>query len=244
MRIILSTSTQEAVATVVTHILDKISSHPSSVIGLATGRTMEPVYDLWVKTAIEQKLDLDKCFFFMLDEYLGISQDHPSSFKSYIDKRLIQPLGLHYDQFAFPPVQLVKEGRAGEHYEELIQQASGIDLQLLGLGVNGHIGFNEPGTSFESTVHVVRLKEETRQDNARFFDSIEEVPNFAITMGIKDILRAKKILLIASGQNKAMAIKEMLEGKIREEVPCTILQNHPDVVVVLDKAAASLIKHD
>ena len=118
------------------------------------------------------------------------------------------------------------------------------DLQLLGIGSNGHIGFNEPGTSFDSTVHVIRLKEETRQDNARFFNTIDEVPHFAITMGIKDILRAKKILLVASGKNKAMAIKEMLEGKIREDVPCTILQNHPDVVVVLDKEAASLIKHD
>ena len=119
-----------------------------------------------------------------------------------------------------------------------------LDIQLLGVGSNGHIGFNEPGTSFDSTVHVVRLKEETRQDNARFFKSIVEVPNFAITMGIQDIMRAKQVLLIASGKNKAVAIKEMLEGKIREDVPCTILQKHHDVIVVLDKEAASLIKHD
>jgi glucosamine-6-phosphate deaminase len=118
------------------------------------------------------------------------------------------------------------------------------DLQLLGIGSNGHIGFNEPGTSFDSTVHVIRLKETTRKDNARFFDSLDEVPHFAITMGIKDIMRAKKVLLVASGLNKAQAIKDMLEGEVHEDVPCTILQKHPDVVVVLDKEAASSLKND
>ena len=131
---------------------------------------------------------------------------------------------------------------AAEYEAMLVQNP--LDIQLLGVGSNGHIGFNEPGTSFDSTVHVVRLKEETRQDNARFFKSIDEVPNFAITMGIQDIMRAKQVLLIAYGKNKAVAIKEMLEGKIREDVPCTILQKHHDVIVVLDKEAASLIKHD
>jgi glucosamine-6-phosphate deaminase len=240
MRIILSTSTQEAVATVVTHILDKISSHPSSVIGLATGRTMEPVYDLWVKTAIEQKLDLDKCFFFMLDEYLGISQDHPSSFKSYIDKRLIQPLGLHYDQFAFPPVQLVKEGRAGEHYEELIQQASGIDLQLLGLGVNGHIGFNEPGSEKASRTRVVELTHETRQANQSHFGA-GTMPTQALSMGIGSIMEARELVMLATGKSKADAIKYLVNHHDDDSCPATYLKSHPHFTLVLDPEAASKI---
>lgn len=240
MRIILSTSTQEAVSTVVTHVLDKISSHPSSVIGLATGRTMEPVYELMARSAREKSLDLDKCFFFMLDEYLGISQDHPSSFKSYIEKRLIQPLGLHHDQFAFPPVQLVAEGKAGEHYEELIRQASGIDLQLLGIGVNGHIGFNEPGSSKNSRTRVVELTQETKNANQSHFGE-GVMPSQALSMGIGSIMEAKELVMLATGKSKADAIKYLVNHHDDESCPATFLKSHPHFTLVLDPEAASKI---
>jgi glucosamine-6-phosphate deaminase len=240
MRIILSTSTQEAVSTVVTHVVDKISSHPSSVIGLATGRTMEPVYELWVRLALEQKLNLDKCFFFMLDEYLGIPQEHASSFKSYIEKRLIKPLKLHQDQFAFPPVQLVSQGKAGEHYEELIRQASGIDLQLLGIGVNGHIGFNEPGSDKTSRTRVVELTQETKIANQSHFGE-GTMPSQALSMGIGSILEAKELVMLATGKSKADAIKYLVNHHDDEGCPATFLKSHPYFTLVLDPEAASKI---
>ncbi len=240
MRIILSTSTQEAVSAVVTHILDKISSHPSSVIGLATGRTMEPVYDLLVRMVKEQKLQLDKCFFFMLDEYLGISQEHPSSFKSYIEKRLIKPLGLHHDQFAFPPVHLVAQGKAGEHYEELIRQASGIDLQLLGIGTNGHIGFNEPGSSKNSRTRVVELTQETKDANQSSYGE-GVMPSQALSMGIGSILDGKELLMLATGKSKADAIKYLVNHHDDEISPATYLKSHSHFTLVLDPEAASKI---
>jgi glucosamine-6-phosphate deaminase len=240
MRIILSSSTSQAVATVVTLILDKISSHPSSVIGLATGRTMEPVYDLWVTEARDRKLNFDKSFFFMLDEYLGIPQDHPSSFKSYIEKRLIKPLNLHHDQFAFPPVELVGQGKAGEHYEELIRQASGIDLQLLGIGVNGHIGFNEPGSHKNSRTRVVELTQETKDANQSHYGE-GAMPSQALSMGIGSIMDGKELIMLATGKSKADAIKYLVNHHDDETCPATFLKSHPHFTLVLDPDAASKI---
>ena len=131
------------------------------------------------------------------------------------------------------------EGNAKAYREDLWNHT--VDLQVLGVGSNGHIGFNEPGTPVDSSVHVVRMHQQTRLDNARFFNSLDEVPEYAISMGIADILRAKKILLIATGTKKAKAIKELVNGKITVDVPCTILQTHPDVTLLLDAEAASLL---
>jgi len=222
-------------------VMEEVVKQGKVTLGLATGSSPVGLYKRLVE-AHKEGLSFKDVQSFNLDEYVGLSKDHDQSYYHFMFQHLFKHVDFNLDNVHLPKGEGSLEEVAAE-YESMLSQ-NPQDLQLLGIGSNGHIGFNEPGTSFDSTVHVIRLKEETRQDNARFFNSIDEVPHFAITMGIKDILRAKKILLVASGKNKAMAIKEMLEGKIREEVPCTILQNHPDVVVVLDKEAASLIKHD
>lgn len=222
-------------------VMEEVVKQGKVTLGLATGSSPVGLYKRLVE-AHKNGLSFKDVQSFNLDEYVGLSKDHDQSYYHFMFEHLFKHVDFNLDNVHLPKGEGSLEEVAAE-YESMLSQ-NPQDLQLLGIGSNGHIGFNEPGTSFDSTVHVVRLKEETRQDNARFFNTIDEVPHFAITMGIKDILRAKKILLVASGKNKAMAIKEMLEGKIREEVPCTILQNHPDVIVVLDKEAASLIKHD
>lgn len=222
-------------------VMEEVVKQGKVTLGLATGSSPVGLYKRLVE-AHKEGLSFKDVQSFNLDEYVGLSKDHDQSYYHFMFEHLFKHVDFNLDNVHLPKGEGSLEEVAAE-YESMLSK-NPQDLQLLGIGSNGHIGFNEPGTSFDSTVHVIRLKEETRQDNARFFNSIDEVPHFAITMGIKDILRAKKILLVASGKNKAMAIKEMLEGKIREEVPCTILQNHPDVVVVLDKEAASLIKHD
>jgi len=222
-------------------VMEEVVKQGKVTLGLATGSSPVGLYKRLVE-AHKNGLSFKDVQSFNLDEYVGLSKDHDQSYYHFMFEHLFKHVDFNLDNVHLPKGEGSLEEVAAE-YESMLSQ-NPQDLQLLGIGSNGHIGFNEPGTSFDSTVHVIRLKEETRQDNARFFNTIDEVPHFAITMGIKDILRAKKILLVASGKNKAMAIKEMLEGKIREEVPCTILQNHPDVIVVLDKEAASLIKHD
>ena len=222
-------------------VMEEVVKQGKVTLGLATGSSPVGLYKRLVE-AHKNGLSFKDVQSFNLDEYVGLSKDHDQSYYHFMFEHLFKHVDFNLDNVHLPKGEGSLEEVAAE-YESMLSQ-NPQDLQLLGIGSNGHIGFNEPGTSFDSTVHVVRLKEETRQDNARFFNTLDEVPHFAITMGIKDILRAKKILLVASGKNKAMAIKEMLEGKIREEVPCTILQNHPDVIVVLDKEAASLIKHD
>ena len=222
-------------------VMEEVVKQGKVTLGLATGSSPVGLYKRLVE-AHKDGLSFKDVQSFNLDEYVGLSKDHDQSYYHFMFEHLFKHVDFNLDNVHLPKGEGSLEEVAAE-YESMLSQ-NPQDLQLLGIGSNGHIGFNEPGTSFDSTVHVIRLKEETRQDNARFFNTIDEVPHFAITMGIKDILRAKKILLVASGKNKAMAIKEMLEGKIREDVPCTILQKHHDVIVVLDKEAASLIKHD
>jgi len=235
MRIILSNTTQEAIDTVVSIVLDKIESHPSLVLGLATGRTMEPVYAEWVAQAKKKSIKMEKVFFFMLDEYLGISEDHPSSFQSYIKQRLLVPLNLHGSQFAFPPAN-----RPGEHYENLIKEAGGIDLQLLGIGVNGHIGFNEPGSAINSRTRVVTLTNETKASNKGHF-AIGEMPSQALSMGIGSIMDGKELLMLATGKTKADTIKYLINHHDDESCPATFLKSHPHFTLVLDPEAASKI---
>jgi glucosamine-6-phosphate deaminase len=235
MRIILSKSTSEAVDAVTTIVMDKLASHPSMVIGLATGRTMEPVYAEWVEKAMKQGLNMDKAFFFMLDEYLGIAENHPSSFKSYIKERLMLPLKLHESQFAFPPIH-----QSGEHYETLIQEAGGIDLQLLGIGVNGHIGFNEPGSKFNSRTRVVELTDETKLSNQSHF-GVGEMPSKALSMGIGSIMDGKELLMLATGKSKAEAIKYLINHHDDENCPASFLKSHAHFTLVLDPEAACKI---
>lgn len=240
MRIILSDSTQEAVNAVATMVLERISSHPNSVIGLATGRTMEPVYETWAQLNSEQIVSHEKCFFFMLDEYIGLQKGHPGSFRSYIEKRVVKPLGLHIDQVAFPPVHTDSIHEAASHYELSIKEAGGVDLQLLGIGGNGHVGFNEPGSLKTSRTRLVDLTPETIKANEKEFPN-GDMPHKALSMGIETILEARQLVMLATGKSKADAIKYLLNHHDDPSCPATYLKSHPHFTVVLDPDAASKI---
>jgi glucosamine-6-phosphate deaminase len=236
----MSSSTQEAVSTVAGMVVDRIASHPNSVIGLATGRTMGPVYEEWVKLASAQDLNHDKCFFFMLDEYIGLPKDHPSSFRSYIEKRVLRPLKLHPDQFSFPPVHADSIHEAASHYELSLKEAGGVDLQLLGIGGNGHVGFNEPGSLKNSRTRLVDLTPETINANQADFPN-GDMPHKALSMGIETIHEARQLVMLATGKSKADAIKYLLNHHDDPGCPATYLKDHPNFVVVLDPDAASKI---
>jgi glucosamine-6-phosphate deaminase len=240
MRIIITKSTQEAIDVVTSMMFERISSHPTSVIGLATGQTMVPVYASLVQESLKQPRNFEKLFFFMLDEYVGIKDYHPSSFKTYVLKHFLTPLGLKESQCAFPPAHLADKENSGKHYEELIKQSGGIDLQLLGIGVNGHIGFNEPGSSADSRTRLVNLTSSTLAANQAQFPH-EKMPTQALSMGIGTILEAKELVLLATGKSKADAIKYLLHHHDDESCPATFLKGHAHFTLVLDPEAASKI---
>jgi glucosamine-6-phosphate deaminase len=240
MRIIITKSTSEAVDVVSSILLEKLNSHSKLVLGLATGKTMEPVYEQLVEKIDHNQLDIKSHSFFMLDEYVGLPLDHPSSFKSYINRYLISPLNLKESQFSFPPVDHVNLNKAGEEYEQKIKSCGGIDLQLLGIGTNGHIGFNEPGSSVESRTRVVKLTEATRKANEAQFPN-GNVPVEALSMGVASIMDAREMLMLATGSSKADAIKYLFNHHDDDSCPATFLKSHPRFTLVLDPEAASKI---
>lgn len=215
-------------------IIRLVKSNPQAVLGLATGGTPLGIYEELIKDHQENKTDYSNIITFNLDEYYDLDPSHPESYHSYMDKNLFSGININPENTHFPDMN------NPESYTNLIEQHK-IDFQILGVGSNGHIGFNEPGTSFESITHYVTLAESTRKDNARFFNSLDEVPAKAVTMGLKDIIRSKRIVLIAFGANKAQAIKQLVDGTESEKWPVTILQRHPYVTLYLDKEAASLL---
>lgn len=233
MRIIQCESKEEAIRVVAGIVLDKIESHPEAVIGLATGKTMEPVYAEIVKSSPTL---FERTFFFMLDEYVGLPENHPSSFKYYIKTNLLNPMNLKDSQIAFPPADKVDGAR---HYEEALKESGGVDLQLLGIGRNGHVGFNEPGSQKNSRTRIVKLTKETLEANKDQFTDI--IPKEALSMGIGTIMEAKSLVMLVTGKSKADAIKYLLNHHDDPECPATYLKNHPHFTLVLDPDAASRI---
>lgn len=213
---------------------------PGKVIGLATGSSPIGLYKEMIADHKANGTSYKEIKTFNLDEYAGLPKDHQESYYTFMHHNLFDHLDIKEENIHIPS-GLGDLDQNCKHYDEMIAETP-VDIQLLGIGSNGHIGFNEPGTSFESGTHVTDLTESTRKDNARFFDPLnEEVPTQACTMGLKTIMQAGKILLVANGENKAQAVKGMLEGEVTEDLPASILQNHPDVVVIIDKAAGKLL---
>lgn len=199
----------------------------ATTFGLATGGTMIPLYEKLRNSS----LNFSHCKSVNLDEYVGIPQGHPESYYTFMQNHLFKAKPF---KATYIPDGVAEDVHAEAlRYEDLLKSLT-VDMQLLGVGVNGHIGFNEPGTSFHSETDVVELTVSTRSANARFFDTIDEVPKQAITMGIASIMRAKCILLIAVGEEKRTAIKALLRGVITEDIPVTRLCNHPNVIVLTD----------
>lgn len=227
----------EAGALVADEIAGLIRANPETVLGLATGSTPLPVYEA-LRPRL-QGIDVSRVRGFALDEYVGIDPAHPESYRSVITREVVEPLGLDPSRIRTPDGSPAGIERHGDEYEAAIVEAGGIDLQILGIGTDGHIGFNEPGSSFASITRVKTLTEQTRRDNARFFDSIDDVPMHCITQGLGTILRARHLVLLAFGEGKAAAVAGAVEGPITASVPGSAIQLHPHATVVVDEEAAS-----
>lgn len=231
-------SDREAAGKVVAdEIARMIRNNPETVLGLATGSTPLPVYSA-LREALDG-VDVSQVQGFALDEYVGIDPAHPESYRSVISREVVEPLGLTPENIHVPNGSVDGIEHAGADYEAAIDAAGGIDLQILGIGTDGHIGFNEPGSSFASLTRVKTLTERTRTDNARFFDSRDDVPMHCITQGLGTISRARHLVLLAFGEGKADAVAAAVEGPVSASLPGSAIQMHPHVTVVVDEAAAS-----
>lgn len=222
-------------------LYQRISSQPNIRLGLATGSTMEPVYAQLLRMNQQQHLNLEQIITFNLDEYVGLEPSHPQSYSFYMQQQLFSGLGLNSSQVNLPCGMTANLAAECVEYSNKIKSAGGLDFQLLGIGTNGHIGFNEPGTSFDSRTHVVELSENTRLDNGRFFSDMAEVPTHAITMGILDILEAKEVVLVATGAHKAQVMADLFHSAIDEQMPASALKTHKNLRIYVDPQAASLI---
>lgn len=212
---------------------------PETVLALPTGDTPKGMYRELVRFCQEGLLDFSQATTFNLDEYLGLPADHPQTFSAYMQNYFWGKVNLQPGKIYIPVSQTDDPEGECARYEGLIQEAGGLDFAILGIGENGHIGFNEPGTPWESVTHVAELSQETRAREAPAFGGLEKVPKRAITMGIKTIMSARKVLLLASDAGKAEIVSRALTGPIAPEIPASILQLHPDLTVILDRAAAS-----
>ena len=217
-----------------------LSRKPNAVLGLATGSTPLGLYARLRALYEAGRISFKDATSFNLDEYVGLPPTHDQSYRYFMEHNLFSHIYLPHERISVPSgLDTSADALAG--YDAAIEAAGGIDLQLLGLGGNGHIGFNEPGTPFELGTHVVELTERTRRDNARFFTSIDEVPTHAATMGVKTVMHARAILLLAFGPAKAEAVRASFAGPVTPEVPASVLQLHPNVTVFCDEEAAKLL---
>lgn len=212
-----------------------VQAKPHAVLGFATGSSPLPLYD----ALAESGRDLSAVQGFALDEYVGLPPEDPRSYAAVIDSEVTRRLGLHPPAVHVPDVSDPDLDASAQRYEHAISDAGGVDLQILGIGHNGHLAFNEPGAALDSRTRVEVLTERTRRANARFFDSLEEVPTLCLTQGIGTILEARHLLLIAHGTDKADIVARALQGPVSPECPASALQLHPRVSVFLDRAAAA-----
>lgn len=215
-----------------------VDERPDAVLGLATGSTPLTTW----RALAAKRLDLSRVRGFALDEYVGLPADHPQSYRSVITREVVEPLGMNPALVRVPlddgPIE-----SAGADYERAIEDAGGVDLQILGIGRTGHVGFNEPGSSFASLTRIKTLTEQTRRDNARFFSSIDEVPMHCVTQGLGTIMRARHLILLAYGAKKANAVAGAVEGPVTSSLPGSVIQLHPKVTVIVDEAAASKLAY-
>lgn len=219
--------------------VELLTKKPNAVLGGATGSTPIDLYKELARLNKEGVITFKDVKTFNLDEYVGLDGSHDQSYRYFMNENLFKHIDIDINNTHVPDG--INTAIAAE-YDKEIEAAGGVDLQVLGIGVDGHIGFDEPGTPLDSITHVVELEQNTREVNSRFFKSIDEVPTHAVTMGIKTIMHARSIILLAIGKSKAEIIKKTLEGPITTDVPASILQLHPDVTFYLDHEAAALLK--
>lgn len=220
-------------------IAEQIQSKPAAVLGLATGSTPIGTYEELVAKFKRGEVSFKDITTFNLDEYAGLDGDHDQSYRWFMNHHLFGNVDIDKMRTHVPSGNSDDPEKMCEDYEKAIEEAGGVDLQLLGLGHNGHIGFNEPCDEFPVATHYVELTQSTIEANSRLFNSIDEVPTAAYTMGIGTIMKAKKVLLLATGEGKAEIVKKAFKGEVTPQVPASILQSHPDCTIILDKEAAS-----
>ncbi|MFI1503739.1 glucosamine-6-phosphate deaminase [Streptomyces sp. NPDC020597] len=216
---------------------------PDALLGVATGSTPLPVYEALAAQVRAGAVDTARARIAQLDEYVGLPAEHPESYRSVLRREVLEPLGVKMEAFLGPDGTAEDVQAACEAYDRALAAAGGVDLQLLGIGTDGHIGFNEPCSSLRSRTRIKTLTEQTRADNARFFDSdVDQVPHHVITQGIGTILEARHVVLLATGEGKADAVAASVEGPVAAVCPASALQLHPHATVVVDEAAASKLK--
>jgi len=223
-------------------IAEVIRKKPRAVLGLATGSTPVGTYRELIRMHKREGLDFSQVVTFNLDEYIGLPPEHDQSYYYFMQENLFKHINIPAGNTNLPPGTEEDLVAACERYEKAIQEAGGIDIQLLGIGANGHIAFNEPGSSLGSRTRVKTLDENTIQNNSRFFARIEDVPRYAVTMGIGTIMESRRIVLLANGTNKAHAISITVEGPVTALVPATIVQLHAHATIIVDRDAASKLQ--
>lgn len=240
MKIIITSNAKEMGEKAADLIVKEIKNKPSLALGLATGKTMIPFYKALIKRFKEDKVNMSYVKVFQLDEYIGLSGKNKRSFQFFLKKHFLVPVNIPGKNIHFLNGNAKNLRKECKKYEKEIKKARDIDVQILGIGRNGHMGFNEPFSSFNSETRKVTLSDITRKDNAQFFNNRhKKAPKRALTMGIKTMNMSKKIILLAFGKNKAGIIHRALHGAIDEEIPASVLQKHKSLTVVIDKAAAS-----
>lgn len=243
MRVIIVKDAQQAGHVAADLIVEDMKKRAVYVLGLATGSTPLPLYKEFIRRNREEGLDFSNVITFNLDEYVGLPANHPESYRRFMDDNLFNHININ-KKLTFVPDGTIKDlcevEKFCEWYEGQIADVGGVDYQVLGIGSNGHIGFNEPGSSLGSMTRIKTLTEITRKDNARFFDNdMTQVPKYAITMGIGTIMKAKKVVLVATGKGKADAVVDSLEGAVSSKCPASALQLHQYATYIVDEAAAS-----
>lgn len=242
MRVIVCQGSDEMSRAAAQIFAERIKKKPNIVLGLATGGTPVKMYKELIRMHKEECLDFSKVATFNLDEYLGLSGDHDQSYRFFMDTNLFNHINIKKQNTHVLNGKAKDAAAECKAYEEAIKKAGGIDIQLLGIGANGHIAFNEPGSAKNSRTRVVDLTEKTIEDNARFFASINEVPRQALSMGNGTIMEAREVVLIADKASKADVISKAIEGPVTEQVPASLLQTHKNATFVVDKDAASKLK--
>ena len=220
----------------------QLQNNPKSVLGLATGSTPVALYKKLIDACRHGDISFQEIVSFNLDEYLGLSGDHPQSYRHFMDQQLFDHIDVNKSHTHVPPGDAENPITACDEYEQMIERNGGIDLQLLGIGRNGHIGFNEPASGLRSRTRVKTLTPATVEDNARFFKEDEFQPHLSITMGIGTILDSRQVMLLATGENKAQAIRDTIEGPLSAACPASALQLHRNALIVIDEAAASRLE--
>ncbi len=220
----------------------QLTLNPNSVLGLATGSTPIGMYERLIDMYKKGIIDFSGVTTFNLDEYYRLPRENKGSYYSFMMERFFNHINIAKENIHIPNGMADDIEKECREYEEKIEKAGGIDIQILGIGTNGHIGFNEPDENLNIETCIVNLKENTIKDNSRFFKNKEDIPDKAISMGIASIMRAKKIILLASGEHKAEAIRDMTNGYINTKHPASILQAHREFILIIDKDAAKLIK--